>query len=384
MDFTLTDEQRAMVEMADGLAFRHEPDPYVSWEAAGEYPWAFMKELADHGLTGIDMPEEHGGQGLALLDAMLAIEAVAKRTPHLADAVQGANFGAIRQLSAFGGERVVADVIKPILAGEALATIGMSEPGGGSALATLRTSVRRDGGDVVVNGSKVFNSNGPHATHYVVWARFGPDREDVGAVVVPADAPGFERGQDERFMSGEKHCVLSFDDCRVPADYVLLDRDGMRRMMSVFNIERLGNATRSYAYGAFALRLATGYLLERETAGGRLADHQGLQWKIADMHVRLESARLLLYRAAVELRDGKPDPLHTSQAKLAANEAGFEAAHQALQIFGGYGYADDSPLGYVFKRTRGWMIAGGSVELQRHRIARELLKRYERAAAATR
>jgi len=146
--------------------------------------------------------------------------------------------------------------------------------------------------------------------------------------------------------------------------------------MSVFNIERLGNATRSYGYGEYALRLATGYLLDRETGGGRLADHQGLQWKIADMRLALESARLLLVQAATSVKDGVPDPLHTSMAKLAANEAGFDATNEAVQIFGGYGYTDDSALNYVFKRTRGWMIAGGSLEVQRNRIARELFKRY--------
>jgi len=376
MDFSLTGEQQDMTEMAAGLARRHEPEPYVSWEEAGKFPWEFMRELSAHGLTGIDLPEEQGGQGLALLDTVLVIEAVASAAPHLADAVQGTNFGAIRQISAFAGDRLIAEVLAPLLSGEAYTTIAMTEPGGGSALSTLRTAARRDGGDVIVDGTKVFNSGGPHATHYVVWVRFGSEREDIGAVVVPADTPGFSRGASERFMSGELHCELSFDDCRVPADYVLVDHDGMRRMMSVFNIERLGNATRSYAYGELALRLATGYMMERETAGGRLADYQGLQWKLADMRMRLDSAKLLLYRAASELRDGVPDPMYTSIAKCVANEAGFEAANQALQIFGGYGYTTDSPLDYIFKRTRGWMIAGGSVELQRHRIAREVFKRH--------
>lgn len=376
MNFELSDEQDALVEMARGLSTRHLASAAVTWEEAGEFPWAFMKELADHGLTGIDAPEACGGQGLTLLDSVLVIEAIATCRPHLADAVQAANFGAIRQLVAFGGERVITDVVKPVFAGGALATIAMSEPGGGSALSKLRTSGRYEGDEVVISGSKVFNSNGPHATHYVVWLRFGPEREDIGAVVVPADTPGFERGADERFMSGEKHCTLSFDACTVPADYVLVQQDGMRQMMPIFNIERLGNATRSYGYGEYALQLATSYLLERETAGGRLADYQGLRWKLADLRLKLDSAKLLLYRAATELRNGVPDALYTSAAKLAANEAGFEAAHQALQIFGGYGYTDDSPLNYVFKRTRGWMIAGGSVELQRERIAREMLRRH--------
>lgn len=266
-------------------------------------------------------------RGLDLIDAVLALAAVAETAPHLADAVQAANFGAVRQIAAFGSDRVVEEVLRPILAGRALATIGMSEPGGGTALSHLHTRARREGAEVVLHGGKVFNSNGPHATHFVVWARFGDERHDIGAVVVPAGAPGLERGATERFISGEAHCALSFDGCRVPADHVLLDHDGMRRMMPVFNIERLGNATRSYAYGELALRLATGYMLERETAGGHLADHQ------------------------------------------------------ALQIFGGYGYTSESQVDYLFKRTRGWMIASGSVEIQRQRIAREVLRRHRPARA---
>jgi alkylation response protein AidB-like acyl-CoA dehydrogenase len=379
ISFQMTSEQRAIVEMAQGLAKKHQPDPYVSWEEAGSFPWEFMRELSKHGLTGIDIPAEKGGQGLTLLDALLVIAAVAQVAPHMADAVQVTNFGAIRQIAAFGGDRVVEEVLKPILAGEAIATIAMSEPGGGSALSTLRTRAVRDGEEVVLNGSKVFNSSGPHASYYVAWARFGEEREAVGAIVVPDTAPGFERGATERFISGEVHCTLSFDDCRVPAEYVLVDHDGMRKMMAIFNIERLGNATRSYAYGELALRLATQYMLDRETGTGRLADHQGLQWKLADLRMKLDAAQLLLYRAAVELRDGRPDPLYTSIAKCVANEAGHEACHQALQIFGGYGFSSDSPLDYLWKRTRGWMIAGGSTEIQRNRIAREVLKRHRAA-----
>lgn len=375
MNFELSDEQAALAEMAAGLGARREPDPNVSAEEAGEFPWDFARELHEHDLTGIDLPEAKGGQGLDLFDSVLVLSAVAGNAPHLADAVQATNFGAIRQVAAFGGERLIDEVLRPALSGRALLTVAMSEPSGGSALGGLHTRARSVGDTVVVNGGKVFNSHGPHATHCVVWARFGAEPETIGAVVVPTDSKGFSRGATERYMSGEVHCALSFDDCEVPAEYVLLDGDGMRRMMPVFNIERLGNATRSHAFGELALRLATEHMLERETGGGRLADHQGLRWKIADMRLRLDSARLLVYRAALQLRDGNPDPLNTSLAKLAANEAGFYAASEALQIFGGYGFTEDSPLNYIFNRTRGWMIAGGSVEVQRNRIAEELLKR---------
>ncbi len=377
MDFRLSSEQRALAELATELARQSAPDPFVSWEEAGRFPWSFGTELGKHGLTGIDVPEEIGGQGGSLLDALVVLESVGRVAPHLADAVQATNFGAMRQIAAFGSERVVVDVLKPVLAGEALATVGMSEPDAGSGLASLRTRARREGRDVVLDGAKQFNSNGPHATHYVVWCRFGPERQDVGAVVVPADAPGFARGKTERFMSGEVYCSLHMDHCRVPVDYVLLDRDGIRRMMPIFNIERLGNATRSYAFGELAFHLATRYMTERSVGGQRLTEFQGLRWRVADLRIRLDAARLLLYRAACELTDGVPDGDNVSIAKCAANEVGFEAAHQALQIYGGYGFGSESAVEYLFKRTRGWMIAGGSVEVQRNRIAREVFRRIE-------
>jgi len=382
MDFELTQEQAELVAMAAGLATRQQPTPQVSWKDAGEFPWEFARELAEHGLTGISIPESIGGQGLGLMEAVLVLEAVGSNAPHLADAVQATNFGAIQQIAAFAGEKARQDVLSPILQGNALATIGMSEPGAGSAVSHLRTRAVRDGRFVRITGHKIFNSNGPHATHYVVWARFGEERDQVGAVIVPADAPGFSRGKTERFLSGEAHCALIFDDARVPVEYVLMERDGIRKLMSVFNIERLGNATRSLAFGELALRLALEHLTERETGGRRLFDYQGLQWKIADLKLRLEGARLLLLRAACEGRGGgAPSSLNTSLAKLACNESGFEAANQALQIFGGYGFSTEYPFQYLLMRTRGWMIAGGSVELQRDRIFKELTR--ERRARST-
>ncbi len=377
MDFRLTAEQNELIEVARGLALRHAPDPHVSWEDAGHFPWEFARDLAAHGLTGIDIPEDSGGQGLSLLDSVLVLEAVGTVAPHLADAVQATNFGAIRQVARFAGSLVVEEVLRPVLAGKALVTIAMSEPGAGSSVTELRTQARREGEDVVVTGQKVFNSNGPHATHYVVWSRFSEGADGIGAVVVPSTVPGFSRGKTERFLSGELHCALNFDGARVPAENILLERDGIRRMMAIFNIERLGNATRSLAFGECALRLATDHLLDREVGGRRLADYQGLQWKLADMRMQLDAARLLLYRAALELRDGAPDAMYTSMAKCYANEAGFNAANQALQIFGGYGFSTEYPLDYLLMRTRGWMIAGGSVEVQRNRIAREVLRRAE-------
>jgi alkylation response protein AidB-like acyl-CoA dehydrogenase len=380
MDFTLSDEQRAVVETSRSLARRYAPDVRVSWEDAESFSWEFLEALAGHGLTGIDLPEHIGGQGLTLLDAVFVIEAVARTAPHLADAVHATNFGAIRQVAAFSSSELLKDTVRGVLAGKLLPSIAMSEPGAGSAVNDLTTRARQEAGGYRLKGEKTFNTMGPIATHYVVWARFGDGARELGAVVVPATAGGFVRGAPKRFISGERFCSLHFDDVLVTSDHVLLKDDGLRQMMAVFNIERLGNAARSLGLGQLALDLATDYMLQRVTGGRRLSDLQGLRWKLADMRIKIDAARLLVYRAASELRNGLPDPGFVAAAKCFANEAGFFAADSALQIFGGYGFTTEGPLEYIWKRTRGWMIAGGSVEIMRNRVASEQLRGFRRPA----
>jgi alkylation response protein AidB-like acyl-CoA dehydrogenase len=375
MDFTITAEQQAMVDVAKKLASRHAPSPVVTWEEASHFSWEFVRDLADHGLTGMDIPESMGGQGQTLLDAVLLIEAVGSTAPHLADAVHSTSFGAIRQLSTFAESERLRDVVRQVLSGHALPSIAMSEPGVGSALAHLTTRAEKASGGVIVNGQKVFNTNGPIATHFVTWVRFGPEKCDIGAVVVPGEAVGFTRGPMERFISGETHCVLFFEDVRLDEDWILLDRDGIRNMISIFNVERIGNASRSVALGELAFTLARQHLVERVTGGQPLSDHQGLRWKLAEMRTKLDAARLLVYRAAIEVDDlGTPSAANVAIAKCFANEAGFFAADTCLQILGGAGYVSGSAIDYIWRRTRGWMIAGGSIEVLRNRVADELFR----------
>jgi alkylation response protein AidB-like acyl-CoA dehydrogenase len=370
MDFSLTSEQRSMVEMATRLA--RDLPPSVEGE---DYPWDAMRAFAGVGLAGIALPLEDGGQGCELLDAVLAIEAVARARPRAADMLQAMNFGAIRQLAAFGSAAQKEAYLAPVLSGEKLVTVGMTESEAGSAVSDLRTTARLDGDEVVLTGTKLFNSDGPSATHHVVWARFGDGVRSIGSVIVPADAPGFQHGPDERFSSGERYCSLVMEDCRVPADHILLAEDGFRKMMEQFNIERLGNAARSLGYGQRAVDLAVEYAASRRQFGRPLAEFQGLQWKLADCALELEGARLLLYKAAWAAETGAPSALDTALAKCACNEAGYRAADAALQVFGGSGFSSESEIGYLLTRTRGWMMAGGSVEMLRNRIAESLFGR---------
>jgi alkylation response protein AidB-like acyl-CoA dehydrogenase len=371
MDFQLTDEQRALQDTATRIGESLARVPVNE----DEYPFEYLRTLARYELTGIDLSESHGGRGLALIDAILVLEAITRANPRAGDAVQATNFGAIRQIAALGNLETRERYLTPLLDGTGLASVAISESEAGSAVSELRTSARIEGDAVIIDGSKVFNSNGPYATHYVVWARFSEGSRGIGAVVVPADAPGFSRGKVERYLSGEAHCTLHFDACRVPAANVLADEGGLHRLMPIFNIERLGNAARSLACGQRALDLAVEHVGQRRQFGRVLAEFQGLRWKLAEARTKLEGARLLLYRAVVDTHDGFPDGALAAMAKLACNTAGYEAANEAAQIFGGYGMSTEYPLAYLLARTRAWMIAGGSLEILKNRVADDMLGR---------
>lgn len=369
MDFQLTEEQLALQASARRLAEDRFAPRAFTWE---RFPWENATTLAEMGFAGLTIPVEQGGQGASLFDAVLVMEAVSQICPHSGDAVQAMNFGAIRQISSFGSPRVLQEVLPPLLAGRALVSAGMSEPEAGSALTDLRTRARFDGDEVVIDGQKVWNSHGPDITHSVIWCRFGPRTRDIGAVVVPTQTPGFTKGAPETYMSGEHHCTLHLDGVRVHRDYVLADHDALRRMFTIFGVERVGNAVRSVSLAQSAFDRAVDHVQTREQFGRPLAEFQGLQWRFADMRMQLDAARLLIYRAVVNADAGAPDPAEAAVAKCFANEAAFEVVNGALQAFGASGYSTEYPLEYLARRVRGWMIAGGSVEMMRNRIAEDV------------
>ena len=372
MDFQFTPEQLALRDSAARLA----RDNFAATAFThDDFAWSNLAVLADAGFTGLTVPEEYGGQGASLLDALLVMEAVSEVCPHSGDAVQATNFGAIRQIAAFGTDELRHDLLPRLIAGEGLVSAGMSEPGAGSSLTELTTRAEVDGDHVVLHGQKVWNSHGPEATHVVVWCRFGPSSRDIGAVVVPTDTPGFTKGAPETYMSGERHCALYLDDVRVPRSHVLAERDGLSKMLDIFGIERMGNAIRSLALAQSAFDRAVDHAKIRQQFGRALCEFQGIQWKFADMKVQLDAARLLVYRAVVNAGDGAPQRAEAQIAKLHANETAFKVANDALQVFGASGYSTEFPMEYLVRRTRGWMIAGGSVEMMRNKIAESVFDR---------
>ena len=333
------------------------------------YPWDTARLLAEQGLLGIAFPESDGGQGGTLMQAVLAIQEVALVCPKSADIVQAGNFGPIRTLVEYATPDQKQRFLPDLLGGRKLISLGMTEPDAGSAVTELRTSATADGEDWLINGSKIFSTHSPEAELFLVYVRFGPGLENIGSVLIEKGTPGFTVGQPASFMNGEQWSQLYFENARVPARNLLLGPGGFKKQIAGFNVERLGNASRSLALGRHAFNIAREHATTRKQFGRALCEFQGLQWKFADMHMRLEQAQLLLYKAAMEGEHGLPSAQTTAMAKLACNEAGWFVANEALQIMGGMGFSQEAIVEYCVRRIRGWMIAGGSIEMLKNRIA---------------
>jgi alkylation response protein AidB-like acyl-CoA dehydrogenase len=375
VDFGLTNDQSMFVDsvrrwaddkLAPGaLARAHEP----------RFPFDVAQMAARQGLLGITIAEADGGQGGTLMDAVLAIEQVAAACPRSADVVQAGNFGPIRTFAEYATAAQKAKWLPDLLAGRNSIALGMSEPDAGSAVTELRTNARLDGDHYIVNGSKVFGTHSAEASLYLIYLRFGPGVDGIGSILIERDTPGFTVGTPSKFLNGEEWSALYFADCRVPKENLLLGPGGFKKQITAFNAERLGNTARSLAVGLYAFERAKEHASSRKQFGRLLCEFQGLQWKFADMALKLEGAQLLLYRAAVNADRGLPSPFETTLAKLACNQAGFEVANEAIQIMGGTGFSQEALVEYCMRRCRGWMIAGGSIEMMTNRLAEEVFNR---------
>lgn len=385
MDFCLSEDEQLIQNAAQGLAVRYFSQGAFDWDGKREYPWEYAKQLWEHGFSGMCLPAADGGHGRSLTEAVLVMETLSSICPRSADVFQVMNFGAVMQLARFGTPALKARVLPSLLDGTRVICTGMTEPDVGSDTTHIRTRARIEGDTVVLNGAKIFNSHGDYASHWVIWCRFGPSTDDIGLVLVERGNPGFHISPARLFVSGDYYVDLGFDECRIPADQVILPSHGFKKMINTFNFERLGNASRSLGQAQLAFNLAVEYAKQRQQFGRPLCEFQGLQWKFADMKMKLDAARLLVYRSAANAASdptGTPRAVEVSVAKCFANQAAFEIANEALQIFGGSGYTVEAPIQYLFRRTRGWMIAGGSIEIQKNNIAAHIFgRRFKQRAA---
>jgi len=375
MQFNFTEEQQAFADSVRRFALAHLEKDALERAHDPHYPFDVAKLISAQGLMGITVPEADGGQGGTLMDAVIAIEQVAAVCPRSSDVVQFGNFGPIRTFAEYATPEQKARWLPDLLQGRMVMSLGITEPDAGSAATDLKTSAKAEGSDYIINGGKVFSTFSPDAAIFLIYVRYAPGLGGIGSVIVERGAPGFTIGRPSRFMSGEEWCELNFDNCRIPAQHVLLGPGGFKKQMASFNIERLGNSARSLAFGRYAFNKAHEYAATRQQFGRPLCEFQGLQWKFADTAVKLESAQLLLYRAASNADRGLPSAYETAIAKLACNQAGFDAANEAVQIMGATGYSQESLVEWCLRRCRGWMIAGGSLEIMKNRIAEHLFDR---------
>ncbi|MCC2595835.1 acyl-CoA dehydrogenase family protein [Pusillimonas sp. MFBS29] len=369
MDFNLSEEYQAFSDSVARFAQDKLAPGALERAHSGSYPWETAQMLAEQGLLGIVFPEEDGGQGGSLMHAVLAIQQIALACPKSGDIVQAGNFGPIRTFVEYATKEQKERFLPDLLAGRKLISLGMTEPDAGSAVTDLKTSAVLDGDHYIVNGSKIFSTHSPEAELFLIYVRFGPGVGGIGSILIERGTPGFEVGTPSNFMNGEQWSQLYFDNCRVPKENLLLGPGGFKKQISGFNVERLGNASRALALGRYAFNAAREHAMVRKQFGRELCEFQGLQWKFAEMWMKLEQAQLLLYKAALEGEEGLPSAQSTAMAKLACNLAGWEVSNDAMQVMGGMGFSQEALVEYCVRRTRGWMIAGGSIEVLKNRIA---------------
>ena len=375
MDFRFTSEQEQFRESVRRFAEKHLAKGALERAHSSDYPFDVAKLMAKQGLLGITVAEADGGQGGTLIDAVIAIEAVASVCPRSADVVQAGNFGPIRVLAEYGSRLHKDRYLSRLLSGESVISVGMTEPEAGSAVTDLQTTATPEGGGYRVNGSKVFTTHAPHAEVMLTYVRYGPGADGIGSVLIETKAKGVRFGKRSRFMSGEEWAQIYFEDVFVPAEMVVLKEGGFKKQIAGFNVERVGNAARSLALGRYAYEAARRWAMQRKQFGRLLCEFQGLQWKFAEMKTKLDAGQLLLYRAAANADRGFPSAEETAVAKVFCNQAGFEIANEALQVMGGLGYSQEELVEYCVRRCRGWMIAGGSIEILKNRIAEGVFER---------
>jgi alkylation response protein AidB-like acyl-CoA dehydrogenase len=375
MDFKLNEEQTAFRDAVRGFAERHLKAGALARAHQAEHPWDIAKLMAEQGLMGIALPEEDGGQGGTLMDAVLAIEEVAQVCPRSADVIQAGNFGPVRVLAEYGSPGQKDRYLAKILRGESVITVGMTEPEAGSAVTDLTTNATPDGDGYRINGVKVFQTHASYADVMLTYVRFGPGVGGIGSVLIPRDAPGFRQGKPSKFFNGEDWVQTYLDNVYVGPENVLLKEGGFKKQIAGFNVERIGNTARSLAFGRYAYEQARLWAMQRKQFGRLLCEFQGLQWKFADMKIKLDAGQLLLYRATANAVNGLPSADETAIAKAFCNQAGFDICNEAMQVMGGMGYTEDTLVEYCFRKCRGWMIAGGSIEILKNRIAESVFER---------
>jgi len=379
IDFSLTEDQELLVSEIRRFAEERIRPGVAERDRKHEFPVDIFREMGEMGLLGMMVPEEYGGAGLDALTYCLAMEEIARVCPATAVTMSVTNSVCCWPINRFGSEELKRRVLPPLATGEAIGGFGLTEPGAGSDAGSLRTTARRDGDFWVLNGEKAWITNAGYARYYVVVARTNPEagKRGLSAFVVPADAPGFSVGQPEEKLGLKASLTaqIYFSDCRIPAENLLgQEGQGLKIAFATLDHSRLGIAAQAVGIHQRALELAVAYAKERVQFGVPIAQHQAIQFRIAQIATELAAARILMLGAATQEHTSQAGRL-AAQAKLYASEAANRACAESLQIHGGNGFHDDYEISRLYRDVRVTTIYEGTSEMQRMVIARQLLQK---------
>ncbi len=383
--FAESDDQAALRQLTRDVAEREIGPRAAHWDETGDVPYEAIKALAAADLFRVTIGEQWGGFGFGDVEAAIVLEEIARFDVSSAVGCQLAFNGPPRGIEHLGSDALKERWLPAVANGDAIISIGITEPDAGSAVQNMRTALTEDGpGRWRLNGYKNYSTLGHAAAGVLVWCRWpgGDGAKGIGAVVVPMDRDGVSLTGRHKGMGihGSTEAEIALDDVAVTTDDVLLAGDpssteAFKALLSHLNHERCGNAAMCIGAAQGALEHAVRYMNERVVGGRPIADLQGLQWKLADMATQLEGARLLLGRA-VRLAGpgGTPPPLETAMAKAAANLAAKFVCDEAIQIHGGYGYSHEYPVERAYRDIRGLCIGAGTVEAQRNFIGSNVVR----------
>ena len=373
MDFSLTEEQRSMVETVRTLV-RKEIRPKAQKHMDGDFPWDNVRALAKIGVLGMAVPVEYGGMEMSVLETALVLEEIAKSCYPTAMAVLGEVGTQTRIIATYAPENIKSRILPAVVTGDCILSICMTEPHAGTDVAAYTTNTEI-GSDVVrVNGVKTLISRAEEAGMFVVFTRVNsqPGREGIGCVLVEGNTPGLNLIGKNHTMGGEYLHEVRFDNCELPLDHLILREDGFRKLLSAFNTQRCLNPSISLGLAEGALEDSLAYMKEREAFGRLIGEFQGMRWKIAEMYRDIETGRSILYRACATANPF-PDAMLAATAKIYCNEMAIRVTNEAVQIHGGFGYTDECSASRLYRAARYGSLGGGTTETLKDLIGRRLM-----------
>lgn len=379
MDFRLSEEHEMMRKMVRDFALKEVAPTAAERDEKEEFDRSIFDKMGELGLTGIPWDEKYGGAGADYLSYVIAVEELSRVCASTGVTLSAHISLASYPIYTFGTEEQKQRFLRPLAEGTKLGAFGLTEPGSGSDAAAMKTTAVRDGDHYILNGNKIFITNGGEAEIYVVFAVTDPSKKHKGitAFIVEKGTPGFRFGKKEKKLGIRSSPTLEiiFEDCRIPASQRLGEEgEGFKIAMKTLDGGRNGIAAQAVGIAQGAFDAALAYAKERKQFGRPIAELQAIQFKLADMATQIEAARLLTYQAAWLESQGLPYGKASAMAKLFAGDIAMQVTTEAVQIFGGYGYTREFPVERMMRDAKITQIYEGTNEIQRLVIARYLLK----------